>query len=132
MWQRLVLDQRHHGRDRDAVVGAERRAVRGQPVAVADERDATLGRVVRARRVALADHVQVPLKRDGRRGLAPRGCGDADHDVPAGVLLELEAVLAGPFANVLDHRLLVTRGTRDLRQRLEMPPERAGLEPGQD
>ena len=70
MRQRLVLDQRHHRRDRDPVVGTERRPVRGQPLAVADERDAALRRVVRARRIALADDVQVPLEHHGRRALA--------------------------------------------------------------
>ena len=129
MGQRLVLDQRHHGRDRDPVVGAERRPVRGQPVAVANERDAPFRRVVRARRVALAHHVQVALEHDRRRGLAARARRNADHEVPAGVLLQLESVPVGPLANVLDHRLLVPRRTRDLRQRLEVPPERARLEP---
>ena len=46
--QRLVLGQRHHRRDADAVVGAERRPVGGQPVAVADKRDPALGRIVGA------------------------------------------------------------------------------------
>ena len=106
MGQRLVLDQRHHRRDRDAVVCAERRPVRFQPLAVADERDASLGRVVLARRVPLADHVQVALERHGGRRLTSRGRRDANHDVSPGVLLELEPVLFGPRANVLDHRLL--------------------------
>ena len=47
-------------------------------------------------------------------------------------LLELEAVLRRPRADVLDHRLLVARGARDLRQRLEVRPERTGLQARQD
>ena len=37
--RRAVLRQRHHRRDRDAVVGAERRPVGAQPLAVADDVD---------------------------------------------------------------------------------------------
>ncbi len=108
MRQRLVLDQRHHRRDRDPVVGAERRPVGGQPVAVADEDDPPFRRVVRTRRIALADDVQVSLEHEGRRSIAARACRNADHEVPAGVLHELETVLVGPLANVLDRRLLMT------------------------
>ena len=105
--QRPVFGERHHRGDRDAVVGAERRAVRLQPVAVADERDPPLGRVVGARRLALADHVEVALERDDRGALASRRRRDAQDEVAAGVLVELEAVLGRPGAHVLDHRLLV-------------------------
>ena len=130
--KRLVLDERHHRRDRDAVVRAERRPVRGQPVAVADELDASLRRVVRARGVAFANDVQVPLKRYGRSRLPPGSRGDAYDEVPPGILNELEAVLLGPRADVLDRRLLMPRRARDPRQRLEVPPERAGLESRQN
>ena len=129
--QRFVLDQRHHRRDRDPVVGAEGRPVGLQPLAVANERDASLGRVVRARGVTLADHVQMALERHGGRRLAPWCRRNPDHEVSAGVLHELEAVLLDPRANVLDHRLLGARRARDLRQRLEVSPERARLEPCQ-
>ena len=127
--QRLVLDQSHHRRDRDPVVGAERGPVRGQPLAVAHEPDPSFGRVVLARRVALADHVQVALERHGRRSLAPRGRGHPDHEVSPGVLLKLEAVLVGPGANVLDHRFLRPRRARDPRQRLEVPQKERGSSP---
>ena len=106
MRQRLVLDQRHHGGDRDAVVGTERRPVRRQPVAVSDERDAPFRRVVRARRIALADDVQVALEHDRRRVLAAGSRRHSNDEVPAGVLYELETVPVGPLANVLDRRLL--------------------------
>ena len=127
----LVLGESHHGRDRDAVVGAERRAVGLQPLAVADERDPPFGGVVRARRVALADHVQVALEDERRRRLASGGRRYADHEVPPRVLQELEPVLVGPRPNVLDDRLLVTRRARDRRQGLEVRPEGARLEPCQ-
>ena len=107
--QRLVLDERHHRRDRDAVVGAERGAVRGQPLTVPHECDPPLGRVVGARRIALADHVEVPLQRhEGGALTAGRG-RHPDDQVPARILLKLEAVLLGPRAHVLDHGLLVPR-----------------------
>ena len=106
MRQRLVLDQRHHRRDCNAIVGAEGRPVGGQPIAVADEDDAPFRRVVRARGIALADDVQVPLEDDGRRSFPTRACRDADDEVPAAVLLQLETVPAGPLANVLDRGLL--------------------------
>ena len=87
---RLVLDQRHHRGDCDAVVGAERRPLGLQPVAVADERDPPLGRIVRARRVALAHHVQMALEHHDGRRLASRRPGHTDDEVATGVLLELE------------------------------------------
>src|SRR3712207_8019631 len=37
MRQRFVVGERHHRRDRDAVVGSERRAVRSQPLAVTQQ-----------------------------------------------------------------------------------------------
>ena len=129
---RLVLDERHHRGDRDPVVRAEGRPVRGQPLTVADEHDPALGGVVRARRVTLAHHVEVPLERDGGRALAALRRGDVDHEVPALVLAKLEPVLPRPLTDVVDHGLLVARRPSDARQRLEVPPEGAGLEPGQD
>src|SRR4029079_1599469 len=102
------------------------------PLAVADEDDPPLGGVVRARGVTLADDVEVPLERDGRRVLPSRCRGDLDHEVATLVLPELEPVLLRPAADVLDHRLLVARRPREARQRLEMPPEARGLEPGED
>ena len=131
MGDRLVLDQRHHRGDRDAVVGAQGRPVGGQPVAVAQQDDPPLGRIVRACRVALAHHVQVTLEDEGGRSLTALTRRNANHEVPAGVLLELEPLSSGPLANVLDHRLLVTRRARDRCQRLKMRPEGARFEPGQ-
>ena len=125
---RRVLDEGHHRGDGDPVVGAEGRAVGRQPVAVAHEHDPPFGRVVRAVRGALAHHVQVTLEDEGRRRLPAGRRRHADHEVPPGVLLELESVLVRPRANVLEHRLLVPRRARNRRQRLEVPPERAGLE----
>ena len=127
-WERLVLDESHHRRDRDTVVGAQRRAVGGQPVTVADEDDSSFGGIVRARRVALADHVQVALEDEDGRGLPAGSRGNTYDEVASGVLLELISVLAGPSSDVLDHRLFAARRTRDRGQLLEVPPERAGLE----
>ena len=129
--QRLVLGQRHHRRDPDAVVRAERCPVGGQPVALADEGDPALGRIVRAIRPALADHVQMPLEDEDRRRFPPRGGRDAHDEIPRLVLAKLEAVVGGPGANVLDHQLLVPRRARDPGQRLEVPPAPGGLEAGQ-
>ena len=126
--QRPVLDQRHHRRDRDAIVCAERGPVSLQPFAVADEHDAPLGRVVRAGGVPLAHHVEVPLEGHGRRRLASRSRRHADDQVSPLVLLKIEAVQVRPGANVLDDRLLCARRSRDPRQRSEVIPERAGLE----
>jgi hypothetical protein len=82
MRDRLFLGQGHHRRDADAVVGAERRPVRREPLAVADELDAAGRRIVGRVRRALAHHVQVSLEHDAARGLAARGRGDADDEVP--------------------------------------------------
>ena len=94
--QRLVLGQRHHRRDTDAVVRAERRPVGGQPVALANERDPALGGIVGAVRPTLADHVQMPLQDENRRRL-PTRAGRYAHDEVAGrVLTKLEAVARPP------------------------------------
>ena len=125
---RLVLDQRHHRRDRDAVVGAQRRAVGGEPVAVADERDPPLGRIVRAGRVALAHHVQVALQDEGGRRLAAGRRRHADDEVAPGVLLELEAPAARPTRERARSPAPRARGPRDPRQGLEVRPEGTRLD----
>ena len=122
--QRRVLRQRHHRRDADSVVRAERRPVGGQPVAIAHELDPALGRIIWAVRRALAHHVQVPLEDHGRSGLAP-GARRYAHDHVAGcVLPEVEPVGGGPGPDVLDHRLFMERRARNPGQRLEVSPAR--------
>ena len=103
-----VLDERHHRRDRHPVVRAERRAVGGQPLAVADKGNPAIGGIVREAGVALADHVEMPLEHERGRRLAAGGRGHPDDEVAAGVLFEVETMPLGPRANVIDHRLLVT------------------------
>ena len=76
-----VLGERHHRRDRHAVVGAERRALGAQPAVVADDLDPPGARVVRAVRIALADDVEVALEDHRRRVLAPGRGGDVDDEV---------------------------------------------------
>ncbi len=72
-----------------------------------------------------------PLQGDFRRRL-PALAGRNPHDEVAGrVAFDLEVVLLGPGADMVAHRLLLARGTRDPRQRIEMAPERLRLEPGQ-
>ena len=93
---RFVLDQSHHRGDRDTVVGTERGAVGRQPVTVADEDDSSFGGIVRARRVALADHVQVTLEDEDGRGLPAGSRGNTYDEVASGVLLELVSVLDRP------------------------------------
>ena len=132
MCQRLVLDERHHRRDRDAVVRTERRPVRPQPVAVAHKHDPPFGRVVRARRVTLADHVEMTLQDQRRRRLTAGRRGYRDDEVSPGVLPHVEAVPGSPGAHVLDDGLLLSRGARDRRQRLEVPPKRTRLEAADD
>ena len=128
MLERLVFDERHHRRDCDPVVSAQGRTVGSQPVIVADDDDSSFGRIIRARRVALADHVKVALEDEDGRRLTARSRGNAYDEVAAGVLLELVTAVAGPSSYVLDHGLLLARRTRDLRQRSEVTPERAGLQ----
>ena len=125
---RRVLGQRHHRRDADAVIRAERRPVGGQPVAVADERDPALGRIVRATRQALADHVQMSLQDENRRRLTTRASRDAHDDVLRRILPKLESAPGSPGLDVLDHQLLVTRRSRDSGQGLELVPQSARLE----
>ena len=120
----LVFDQRHHRGDRHAVVGAQRRPVSRQPLAVADQLDAALGGIVRAVGAALADHVEVPLEHQLRRILATARGRHVDDEVARAVGSNRQAALARPGAHVLDDRLLVSRRPCDLRQLLEVLPER--------
>ena len=105
----LVLGEREHRRDRDAVVGAERRALGAQPVTVADDVDPPRARVVRAVRIALADDVEVALEGHGRRGLAARRGGHVDDEVAGAVAPGLEPALLGPRDHVRDGPLLLVR-----------------------
>ena len=90
MGSRFVLDQSHHRGNRDTVVGTERGAVGRQPVTVAEEDDSSFGGIVRARRVALADHVQVTLEDEDGRGLPAGSRGNTYDEVASGVLLEFD------------------------------------------
>ena len=99
-----------------------------QPVAVADEHDPPFRRVVRARRVALAHHVEMTLQDQRRRRLTAGRRGYRDDEVSPGVLPHVEAVPGSPGTHVLDDGLLLSRGARDRRQRLEVPPKRTRLE----
>ena len=123
--QRLVLDERHHRGDRDAVVGARassrpRSASRRRGRARSGPRPGRSGSTGRARRPCRG----APGATTSRGALAARRRRHADDEVAARVLLELEPVLGRPRAHVLDHRLLVPRRPRDPRQRLEVRPER--------
>ena len=130
---RVVLRDRQHRGDRDAVVGAERRPLRPQPVAVAHQLDPPGARVVRTARLALADHVEVALE-DHRRARAsrPRRRRHADDEVSGSVARVREAALLGPGDDVRDGLLLLVRGPWDPRQRGEVAPERRGLEAGEE
>ena len=68
---------------------------------------AGVGAVVGARRVALADHVEMPLQRHEGGTLTARRGRHPDDQVPARILLKLEPVLIRPRTHVLDHGLLV-------------------------
>ena len=103
-----VLGDGHHGDDGDAVIGAQGGAVGREPLAVADELDAPLGRVVRAVRTALADHIEVTLEdHDGRRLSAGRR-RHAHDQVRASGRHDLEPLLGGPRLDVRHGCFLVT------------------------
>ena len=131
MGQRLVLDEIHHRRDRDAVVSSEGRPIGREPITVDDELDPPLGGVVRTIRLPLAHHVQVPLEHDGRCGLASRGRRHVEDEVARRVLAHFVPTRLAPGADVVDHRLLVPRWTRDRRELLEVLPERARFDAAQ-
>jgi hypothetical protein len=127
--QRRVLGERQHRRDPDAVVGAERRPVGGQPITLAHEDDPALGGIVWTVGPTLAHHVEMPLQYENRRRLATCGGRNAHHEVPGSVLARRETAVGRPGAYVLDHLLLVTRRPPDPGQRLEVPPAPGRLEP---
>ena len=125
--QRLVLDQRHHRRNRNAIVRAE---VVPSAFSQSPSRTSTMRPSAGSFGLeghALAHHVEMPLEGHDRRRLAS-GRRHPDDQISPLVLLNIEAVQVRPGADVLDDRLLCARRARDPRQRSEVIPERAGLE----
>ena len=77
---------------------------------------------------ALAHHVQVCLKDQGRSALATMGGRHSHHQVAPPGRGGLETPTARPLPNVGDRGVLATRGTWDRGERLEEAPYRLGLE----
>ena len=103
-----VLGDGHHGDDGDAVIGAQGGAVGREPLAVADELDTPFGRIVRAVRTALADHVDVTLEDHDRRRLSAGRRRYAHDQVRASGRHDLEPLLGGPCLDVRHGCFLVT------------------------
>mmetsp|Transcript_28255 Transcript_28255/g.90386 ORF Transcript_28255/g.90386 Transcript_28255/m.90386 type:complete len:287 (+) Transcript_28255:2468-3328(+) len=124
----LILQQREDGGAADAVVGAERRALRRQPlplgVADAGEADGVRVEVELRVGVLLAHHVHVALEHDRGGVLAAVAPGKLEHEVAHVVLLPLEAALIGEGLHEILHRLLLARRPRDRGDGGEIQPER--------
>ena len=107
----------------DAVVGAERRALGPEQVAVLPDLDGILQEVVAGALVLLADHVHVGLEADGGPAFLPRGGRLADDHIADFVTLHLAAQGLGLISHPGRGRGLVLGPAGDLRQFEEIGPE---------
>jgi hypothetical protein len=93
--------------------------------------DAPVAGIVRAVRLALADHVEVALEDRRRRALAPGRRRHVDDEVAGVVATGREPARGSPGEHVRDDLLLLVRRARDPGEGREVAPEAGGLEPGE-
>ena len=124
----LALHHGQGGSHADTVVGAQRRAVRLQPVAVADQPDRIDGEIVDGAFVLFANHIQMALQNGRNRSLAPGPGGLSDHDIPDTVLRRFESQPGGQGQDVVTRRRLLFRRPRDRREGIEVLPQKRGFQ----
>ena len=126
------VDEREHRRDADSVVGAERRAGRGEIRAVPLRDDGVGGEVMRDVGVLLLHHVEMRLQ-DGDRSVAVAGSrGLADDDVAGAVDDSAATGAFGGADHVRAHAPLVLGGARDGEDGVEVRPEGRRVERGDE
>ena len=112
----------------DAVVGAQRGAVRFQPVAIPDQPDGIGVEVVGGALVLFADHVQVALQGRWNCTLASGGSRFADHEVSGTVLDWVKTQARGLRQNVVACRGLFGGSAGYRRESREVTPQGLRLE----
>ena len=126
--QRTVRDVRafHHcqrRRNAHAVVGAQRRALGLQPVAVAPHVNRIGIEIVRRAFVLLAHHVEVSLQQSRGRLLASRTRRLAHHHVAGGILRRFQPQLLGLLQHIAPRGSFLGRSPRRRRQHGKMFPK---------
>ena len=119
----VVLHDRHDGSHAQTVVSTQRGAAGLDPLAVDVGLDGVDLEVVLRLGSLLGHHVHVGLHGDALAVLHARGRGLAHHDVAGGVLEGLHAHLLGEVEQELLDFLNMSRGTGNLRQRIEVAPD---------
>ena len=118
-----VQHGQRHG-DGNAVVAAERRAVRRDIVALDAQVERVLCEVDGAFRRFFRDHIKVALHNDGGRSLIACRGGLFDDDVVERVLIHPQAAFLGKSDAVVADGLCVARAVRDAGQILEEMKDR--------
>ena len=111
----------------NAVVGAQRSAVRRHPFSVHIRIDGIREKVVRAVGGLLRHHVHVPLQDDALAVFHAGRGGHADDDVAGVVLDGLKSMGLAPVVQVFNDFSLVLGGTRDLGKGMEVLPYYLGF-----
>ena len=113
MDQRVVVEDREHEGDRDAVVGTERGAVGAEHAVLHDQVDAlVLGNHARRRR-AVAHHVDMALEHDRGSALRTGARWLLDDHVVHVVLIDPQVALLGERDEEVADGLLVARAARN-------------------
>ena len=120
---RLVGQGGHGQRDAHAVVRAEGRVARRDPLAVDVGVDRVAEEVVRYAGVLLRHHVDVRLQHDRLPPLVARRGGFADEHIAHLILVRLQAMLLSEGLEVIRYLFRVTRRTRDLCEVVEITPD---------
>ena len=125
---KVDCQHRQCGSHADPVVGAERRPLGTHPAVVDAGADRVVLEVERHVRIFLADHIHMRLENHRRTPFVTGRRRFADHDVARRVAPVLQSVLLRPAYQVVAYLLLLLRGPRYARDRLEFRPHLAGCE----
>ena len=123
MLEGVVLHDCHDGCHAQTVVSAEGGAAGLDPLAVDVGLDGILLEVVLRLGRLLGHHVHVGLHGDALAVLHAGSSGLAHYDVAGGVLEGLHTDLLGEVEQILLDFLNMSRGTGNLRQRIEVAPD---------
>ena len=95
MDQRVVIEDREHEGDRDAVVGTERGAVGAEHAVLHDQVDALVLEIMLDAGELVAHHVDVALEHDRGSALRSGACRLLDDHVVHVVLIDPQVALLG-------------------------------------
>ena len=111
----------------DAVVGTKGGPVGRKPVPFHEGGDGIRQEVVFAVARLLRDHIHVALQDHAAAFLHSGGSGGTHDHVTGSILLCLDAVVFAPLKQVLNHFLLMLRGSRNTGQAIKVIPNDLGL-----